>query len=157
MRRFYAQPDGLFNVFKERATVTIKDRLDDIDEDIRRVVIELNELSGVAPVWSCASHPETRKVSDRKMHVICAVNQEGAEQLDQVYQEWSTLLVDYGMFHVPNLTIARLVHPDFPFNESLTTNDLYYAVELKVSNITTKRFKQAMLLSLEEAIRNVSF
>lgn len=157
MKRFYVQPDDVFSVFKQRATAVIKESLGDIDEDIRRVIIELNNLDGVAPVWSCASHPETRRVTDRKMHVICAVNEKGAVQLDEVYQEWTTILLDYGMFHVPNLSIARLVYPSIPINPPLTAADLYYAVELKVESITTKRLKRAMLLSLEEAIRNVSF
>lgn len=156
MKRFYVQPDDVFAVFKQRATHTIKNNPDVIDEDIRRVVFELNELSGVAPVWSCASHPETRRTADRKMHVICAVNQEGAEQLDKVYQEWTTMLIDYGLFHMPGLNIARLMYPHV---EAIPTcaEDIYYAVELKVEVITTNRLKREMLLSLEEAIRNVSF
>lgn len=157
MKRFYVQPDDVFSVFKQRATDTVKESLEDIDEDIRRVIIEFNELDGVAPVWSCASHPETRRVSDRKMHVICAVNEKGAEQLDKVYQEWTDILLDYGLFHVPSLGIVRLVYPTGPINPPLTADDLYYAVELKVDSIATKRLKRAMLLSLEEAIRNVSF
>lgn len=156
MKRFYVQPDDVFAAFKQRATHTIKNNLDVIDEDIRRVVFELNELSGVAPVWSCASHPETRRTADRKMHVICAVNQEGAEQIDKVFQEWTTMLIDYGLFHMPGLNIVRLMYPHVEVIPTCA-EDIYYAVELKVEVITTKRLKRAILISLEEAIRNVSF
>lgn len=157
MTRFFVQPDDVFNVFKQRATITVDKHLDVIDEDIRRVIIELNGLDGVAPIWSCASHPETKRTSDRKMHVICAVNEKGVEQLDKVYQEWTTILMDYGLFHLPCLNIVRLVYPNVANRPILTAEDLYYAVELKVEHIKTKKLKRAMLISLEEAIRNVSF
>lgn len=157
MKRFYAQPETVYNAFKERADNTVKDHLDCIDEDIRRVVAELNQLDGVAPVWSCASHPETRRVADRKLHVICAVNDTGAEMLDKVYQEWTRILIDYMAFHLPNLGIVRLELPLSDGSSEPVENRLYYAVELKVERVPTKKFKRGMLISLEEAIRNVSF
>jgi hypothetical protein len=157
MKRFYAVDDERFEAYKTRANLTVNTNIECIDEDIRRVILELNQLDGVAPVWSCASHPETRKIADRKMHVICAVNEKGAGQLDKVYQEWTNILIEYGAFHMPCIGIVRLMTLESDNYHNPGADDLYYAVELKVDGITTKRFKRAMLLSLEEAIRNVSF
>lgn len=156
MKRFYVMDNELFKAYKTRADLTVRHNIECIDEPIRRVIIELNRLKGVAPVWSCSSHPETKKRGDRKMHVVCAVTQNGAKWLDLVYQKWTELLIEDGIFHMPCLGIVRLVKLDscdFPF----TADDLYYAIELKVEYVSSIAMRRAILTALEEAIRDVSF
>lgn len=50
-----------FAFFKQRATETIENDIECIDELLRESLVLLNQFPDIAPVWSCSGHKGTKK------------------------------------------------------------------------------------------------
>ncbi|QZA71098.1 hypothetical protein AH06_331 [Erwinia phage AH06] len=77
-------------LYKRRADKSLTEIRDQIDPGILPIVDLLNTFPGLAPVWSCESHPE--KSSPADAYVTCVVNKQGMEHLESIYIAWIAIL-----------------------------------------------------------------
>ncbi|AHI60464.1 hypothetical protein RAY_314 [Erwinia phage vB_EamM_RAY] len=154
-----------YKFFKERANHTLRHFAQDLDPGILPVVRELNAIEGIAPVWSCESHPKGNAHLLREAYVICVVTGRGMDKLEEIYKEWMRLLdQDRSSWRKDDTAHSRRKRV-FAHHVVITTRRLtwpndfsrhYTSVCLGYERLNAVN-KRLVLLSFEQAIRNVTF
>ncbi|ANH51777.1 hypothetical protein FDH97_gp320 [Erwinia phage vB_EamM_Deimos-Minion] len=154
-----------YKFFKERASHTLRQFAQDLDPGILPVVRELNAIEGIAPVWSCESHPKGKSTADRDAYVTCVVTGRGMDKIEEIYKEWMRLLdQDQLSWHSGDSAQRRrkrvYAHQVMIKTRRRTWPDdfsrHYISVWLGYSGVNALN-KRLVLLSFEQAIRNVTF
>jgi len=76
--------------FKQRAEKTLANDRESIDQAILPIVDLLQTFPGIAPAWSCESHPEKEHPTD--IYVTCVINETGADHIQAIYKAWLSIL-----------------------------------------------------------------